>query len=325
MNSYATLVFSNHRPEMVPMAMALMARYDAIILEEPPDSGFRKMVCGQIGIDDYILTLDTEYPEFSRRMAQGLRGHYGSGKRLYQIEPFLEKLIQIHECFAAGGSPHDLKRGSASWQVYQAERRATAVLLDFYRISVRGTFDATVAAVKRFARADARRFELRDEMRAKLLVCRLTQGGTYYIEAGPIHYPLWRKLKHRLPQSYKLNVRFLMAEVARALGYHRHLYGPGDLLTLLYSFHPGYSSRRADLLAAQALVYNKLIAKEEIVAAAGHYPHTADELAADDLVRRLTLADCRRLFPRIRRASANTAADTVEAYLSRKRRQPSTR
>ena len=51
--------------------------------------------------------------------------------------------------------------------MYRAEHVATKALIDFYRASGRGKFDTTVDAVKRFARADARRFALRDQMRAE--------------------------------------------------------------------------------------------------------------------------------------------------------------
>lgn len=143
-------------------------------------------------------------------------------------------------------------------------------------------------------------------------------GGTYHIEAGPIHYPLWRELKERLPPDATLTVKFLMADAVRDMGLRGHPYGPGDLLTLLHRFHPDRSSPREDLLAARALIYNKVIAKEEIAEDAEPYPHIRDELMAADTVRGLSLTDCRRLFPLIRRASTATARETVRRYLAGK-------
>ena len=120
------------------------------------------MLVGKTSIASYLESLDIEYPEFSRRMSQTLRELHAVGKTLYQVEPFLERLLQIHELFADGGSPADLPAGTPLHAVYMAERAATAALLDFYKVSVRGDFNQAVAAVKRFARADARRFLLRD-------------------------------------------------------------------------------------------------------------------------------------------------------------------
>lgn len=315
MISRATLVLANHRPETVDLAKALMARHDAVILEEPPDPGLTPMISGRLGIDPYLETLDLEYPEFGRRMCEVLQGLHRDGKRLYQIEPFLERLIEIHERFADGGRPADLKAGTDLHRVYIAERDATAALIDFYEVSGGGTFEETIGAVKHFARADARRFALRDRMRAEAVAAVLMNDGTNYIEAGQMHYPLFQELKRRLPAGYDLTVTFLMAGAVREMGYRSHLYGPGDLLTLLYRFHPNRSRREDDLFAGRALIYSKLIAKEEIVETPDPYPHTRDELEVDATVRQLSLADCRRLFPLVRRASTDIARDMVRHYL----------
>jgi hypothetical protein len=318
MNSRATLALSNHRPESVIPAQRLMARHDAVILEEPPDDHFQKMLSGELGIEAYLRELDLEYPEFGIRMSEVLQEFHASGKNLYQIEPFLEKLLEIHEFFAEGGRPDDLKKGTDLYKVYDAERMATAALLDFYKVSVSGAFEKSVDAVKRFARADAERFLLRDRMRADAIVAVLDRPGSYYVEAGQIHYFLWRELKRRLPPNYPLNIRFLMSEAVREMGYRGHLYGPGDLLTLIYIFHPKRNDRREDVLAARALIYSKVIAKEEILESADPYPHTRDELETNAMVGNLTLEDCGRLFPSICRASSETARERVRKYLSRK-------
>ena len=318
MHSKATLVLANHRPESIDAATELMQRHDAVILEEPPDELFPHMLTGKMSISSYLETLDVEYPEFSRRMSSVLRRLHTAGKRLVQVEPFLEGLLQIHSLFADGGSPADIKPGSTLFAIYDAERSATAALLDFYRVAVNGHFEAAVEAVKHFSRTDARRFMLRDKMRAEALSQVLTGAGSWYIEAGPIHYPLWAQLKRRLPEGYPLKVKFLMADAVRAMGYRDHTYGPGDLLTLLHRFHPNSSDPREDLLAARTLVYNKMIAKEEIVDSADPFPHTRDELRTAAIVRQLTIADCRRLFPFVRRATTESAREMVQHYLERK-------
>ncbi|MBR9986707.1 MAG: hypothetical protein KFF68_12430 [Desulfosarcina sp.] len=319
MNARATLVLANHRPETIPAAQRLMARHDAVILEEPRDPQFLSMLDGQMSIETYLETQELEYPEFSRRMANILRERHRAGTRLYQIEPFIDHLLAIHERFADGEGPSDLPVGTALHRVYLAEREATAALIDFYAVSTSGTFEATVEAVKRFALSDARRFALRDRMRAAAMVDVITAPGRTYIEAGLIHFPLWHALRRRLPSDFPLRVHFLMADAVRSMGYRSHLYGPGDLLTLHYRFHPQRRFQEEGLLAARALIYSKLIAKEEMIDAGEPYPHTRDELEVGAVTARLTLTDCRRLYPPIRRASTTTAREMVRHYLGRKK------
>ena len=318
MSPQATIVLANHRPETIDGAQRLMTRHDAVILEEAADPQFMAMLSGQVAIDTYLENQDVEYPEFSLRMATELRKHHRAGIKLFQIEPFIDHLLAIHQRFADGDAPSDLPTGTAMHQVYLAERKATAALIDFYQVSTRGSLSATIEAVKRFARCDAQRFALRDRMRAAGMVNIITAHGRTYIEAGPIHFPLWHELKRRLPSGFPLNVHFLMAGAVRAMGYRGHLYGPGDILTLLYRFHPGRHFQAEDLLAARALVYNKLIAKEEIVGTDDPYPHTRNELEVGAMTARLSMTDCRRIYPLVRRTSTSTARELVEHYLRRK-------
>lgn len=152
-------------------------------------------------------------------------------------------------------------------------------------------------------------------MRADAIVEVLMHQGAYYIEAGQIHYPLWQELKRRLPVHYPLNIKFLMADAVHEMGYRGHLYGPGDLLTLLYLFQPNRNYREDDKLAARALIYSKLIIKEELVETTVPYSHTRDEVDIAATVQHLSLEDCCRLFPLIRWAPTDTAKDLVRHYL----------
>ena len=309
--SQATLVLSTHRPETVPLAKTLMADHDTVILEEPPDPGFTSMLSGRLEIDAYLQELDLEFPAYSRLMCEALRVLQHKGIRIVQVEPFIDTLLKIHEFFADGGKPSDLPQNTTLHRVYEVERKATAALLNFYSVSVRGTFDACIEAVKRFARADAQRFALRDQLRTEAIIEIIAAPGRHFIEAGQIHYPLWRELKSRLPRGYRLRVCFLMAAILRTLGLKGHLYGPGDLLTLLYRFHPHRGFDEEDILAARALVFIKLIAKEEIEETSDPVPHCRDELEIGAITRALSMADCRRLFGLIRKKSTPDAREIV--------------
>jgi hypothetical protein len=140
-------------------------------------------------------------------------------------------------------------------------------------------------------------------------------SGKAYIEAGQIHYPLWHELRRRLPAGFPLRVHFLMTAAVRKLGYRRHLFGPGDLLTLYYRFHPRGRFQAEDLLAARALIYSKLILKEEIAVDADTYPHTRDELAVGSVTDQLSLDDCRKLYSFLRRASTSDSRKIVKRHL----------
>ncbi|MEJ2221159.1 MAG: hypothetical protein P8X80_10110, partial [Desulfobacterales bacterium] len=91
-----TIGFSIHRSEVIDITADLMHCHDVIFLEEPPASGLQEMLQGALSIDDYLLPAEVEYPEFSRRMCLLLRELYQDGKKIIQVEPFLEHLLAIH-------------------------------------------------------------------------------------------------------------------------------------------------------------------------------------------------------------------------------------
>lgn len=312
-----TLAFSIHRPEILPLAADLMAAHDVICLEEPPTAGFAAMLRGELPIAEYLLETETEYPEFGRLTCDLLQVLARSGKAIFQVEPFLETLVGIHDFFADGGRPRDLPAGSTAARVYAAEKAATAALLAYYRTVMTGAFEAAVAAVKAFAAVDAARFRLRDELRADALASRMAGHDRVYVEAGEMHHGLLRALHARLAGRGRLKVVYLTAPVVRRLTGRRHLAGPGDRLTLIYLYHPRSRDRRLDLLAARSLVYNKLLTKEEMAAGPGEFPHTIDEVATIQVVQRLSLGDCKTLFPVIRRLDTPAARNLVYHHLKR--------
>ena len=310
--SLVTVAFSTHRPETSALTAASTARHEAIVLEEPPDPRLKAMLDGRLGIEEYLLPLDLEYPEFSRALCALLRNLHREGRRIYQVEPFLEVLIEIHERFAAGAHPASVDADPRLAPVYRAEKKATGALLGFYEAAGAGDFDETVAAVKRFARADAERFRLRDELRAEAVAAITAGHAATWVEAGEIHQALWSSLRRRLAGGCKLQRCFVLAPVYRATAGRPHLFGPGDLLTLRYVFRPDLPDRPMDdRLAAASLVYNKLLSKEEIVPAAGAFPHTRNEIDTIRFVRRLSLEGCRRLFTDLHRVPTRTAQRMV--------------
>ena len=318
-----TIGFSIHRSEIIDITADLMHRHDVIYLEEPPANGLQEMLQGDLSIDDYLLPTEVEYPEFSRHMCLLLRDLYQKGKKIIQVEPFLEHLLTIHTFFSQGHRPKELQPDSVHHRVYQAERDATKALLDYYQIVMNGSFKAAIQAIIRFARFDAARFQLRDSLRAKALATALNKGSSAFIETGVIHLALYHLLKKRLPESLQLKPVFLARKTLKILGVKGHLFGPGDQLTLTYIFHPKtHGTFREELLAAQSLIYSKLIEKEEMSADLETFPHIRNELACIDTVKLLTLEDCDRLFPLIRRVKTEHARQLIDDYLVRIKKLP---
>lgn len=312
-----TIGLSEHRPEMIPLIASAMQQHQAILLEEPADEGFERMLTGMLGVDDYLRGLDVEYPAFSREMCYLLRKLRAAGKEILQVEPYLEILLGIHAYFADGHGPDELDRDSIQYPVYLVERNATRALISFYNISMRASFEYTLEAVKHFARTDAARFRLRDSLRAQALASLAHELPSVYVEAGVIHYPLWRRLRREMDASIRLRLLFLADEAQGFANSRKHRYGPGDKLTLLYIFHPIYSEmNRENLLAARALIYSKLIAKNELTEELKSWPHLQDEVKCIHTTNRLSLNDCRNLYPRVRNGNTRQAHQVVEAYLS---------
>jgi hypothetical protein len=312
-----TIGLSMHRPEMTPFISDHMRRHEAIFLEEPPDAGFEPMLAGRLAVDDYLMQLDVEYPTFSKNMCDLLQELKGQGKKIFQVEPFLKILLGIHEFFAEGHLPGELQKNAIQYPVYLAERNATQALLAYYQTVMAGSFDDTIDAIIRFARMDAARFGLRDSLRAQEIASMVKKYASSYVEAGVMHYPLWHRLRQQLQGKLAVKVIFLADDALASSGPKGRLYGPGDQLTLMYIFHPGIlATRREKLLAARSIIYSKIIEKNELTDNLNRFPHLRNELDCIRITRQLSLEDCRRLFPLMRRASSSEARKIVGGYLT---------
>ena len=312
-----TIGLSVHRPEMITLISDLMQHHEALFLEEPPSADFRQMLQGVVSVDDYLDPLDVEYPEFSRRMCCLLRELYRNGRKIFQVEPFIESLLAIHEFFAEGHGPGELNKDSLQYPVYLAERNATAALLAYYQTVMHESFNKTIVAIKQFARMDAARFRLRDSLRAQQLAALIGKYCSSYVEAGVIHYPLWRLIRQQVSSQIRVRPVFLADAALQTMKEKGHFYGPGDQLTLLYIFHPTITNTmREQVLAARSIIYSKIIVKEELTEDVVTFPHLRDELACIRTTGQLTLDDCRRLFPLIRRTKSLDARQIVAEYLA---------
>ena len=310
-----TIGFSSHHLEALPYIREQMERHQVIVLEEPPSPYLQAMLDGSISISDYIMEFDSGFPEFDRRMCELLQELHQAGARIIQVEPYLEKLLQIHELFADGKTAEEVSREPEFKNVYEAEKRATGSLISYYAQSMEGSFAAVVEGVKDFARADAKRLTLRERLRARTVSSLHRSNETMYVEAGYIHYPLYRYLRRELGEKQKIRVVYLLAPVIKKLQGKRRNMGPGDILTLHYAFHKGLREELANVLAARSLIYIKLIEKEEIIPGKYETPHAEDEVKVNRLVDRLNFNQCRELFERIRLSKRVHAVELAREYV----------
>jgi hypothetical protein len=311
-----TIGFSSHRLEVLPVIQEEMARHQAIGLEEPPEKDFDDFLRGNLSADDYLADKEVEFPEFSLRQLDLVKSLHEQKKAILQVEPYQEKLIQIHELLAAGYPRAEVEPRPEFREIYAAESAASRTLLNFYAAAHTAPFQRVVAAVKEFARADAARFRLRDGLRAEALAPLVDRFPRLYVEAGYIHLFLIKALAQRLDGRVRLRPKFVLADKALpALGRPRPL-GPGDLLTLHYIFGGKIAPEKETLLAARSLIHIQLLTKSELAPSNDPTPHLTDEIRAARLSGRLSLEDCAALYPQIRRAPPEEAVATVVRYLS---------
>lgn len=313
-----SVAFSIHRPEVIPLCEPGMRSHRAVCLEEPETPGFLDMLEGRMSIDDYLMGTDFEYPQFSVLMCELLQTLHQEGKPILQVDPYMDVLAGIHERFAAGEGPDDIEPGTLQRAVYERERLWSGALLDFYQKSMSPDFRNLVEAVKFFGKADAARGRLRDDLRAQTLAELAQKYDSLYVEAGYIHTYLLTALRRRAPQGAKIKPLYLLEPLVRELTGERQPMGPGDVLTITYTYKPEYTGHKADLQAARSLVRIKILRKEEYPDGHEDFPHTRDEVEASRLVRALDFAECETLYGRIRSMKTADAKNLVSEFVAKK-------
>ena len=313
-----TIGFSAHRIETLPSAFQEMIQHDIIILEEPPSHYFMPMVRGHLSVEDYMLETDLGFPEFEKRMCHLLRRLHERGKEILQVEPYLERLLEIHDRFSEGNTPEDVMNTPYLREVYMAEKHATSSLIAYYTAIARSAFHEVIDTVKAFAHTDALRITLRAQMRSSAIASLPISGKTVYIESGYIHYMLYRLLCQKIDHARKIRSVFLLSPVIKRLGGKRRNMSPGDLLTLHYAFHNQLADDTENLLAARNLVYIKLIQKQEILPGLSETPHTEDDIKVNHLVDLLSFQECHEVFEHIRLKKQSNAMKFVENYIMQK-------
>ncbi len=313
-----TIGFSSHRAETIPFALQIMEQHQIVVLEEPPHPRFADMLNGNLSIADYLMEIDIEFPEFDRLMCKELRRLHQKGKKLLQIEPYLERLLKIHEYFADGMTPVDVLNMADLKAIYLAEKAATGSLINFYARSMEKDFTQVIESVKTFATADAQRSNLRSSLRSEA-IANLDTTKKIYVESGYIHYPLYRYFLQNFKDNQNIRAVYLMQPVFRKLGCKRRNMGPGDILTLYYALNLPIKKDLANLLSARSLIYTQLIETQEMLHNQSNMtPHTLDEAQANRLVDRLGFEDCKTIYSEIRFKNRHESLNLVKSYVRSK-------
>jgi len=313
MNRTVTLGFTVFRPETLPFAAAAMQGCGLVVLEEPQTPGFEAMLAGEMPPHEYVLLTEFEFPEYARRQCLLLRELHGRGVRVLQLHPWLDELVGIHEFFASGKTPDDLPQAGPARTVYERERIWTAALMRFYEASGSCDFREIVDSVNAFAKEDAKKIGDMDQARAAALgplLADMSPDSRTYVECGSIHMDMVLLL-HRQLGPGRIQVRHLMEEVCKPRHGTRRLLPPGDVLTFRHLLAAPQNPRAERLLAALAVVYNKLIQKEELTASNGEYPHMENEARVISQVSALDHDDCQDLFTAIRSLPRDKALEVL--------------
>lgn len=316
------IAFTAHRVEFLPSMIDFMKKNDIIILEEAPNSNFQRMLKGEMSIDSYIEEELFDFPQFSYHFYENLQALYKKGKIIIQIEPYIERLIKIYNIFSEGKEPKDIEKYPELREVYEAEKKATKELINFYEASISKSFDEIIESVKRFAKADADRFRLRDYLRAEEIINKLPKEGKILIEAGAIHQYLRKIISLRLNKLYRVKGIFLLQNKIRKLTGKIWLFPPGDILTLRYIFNKKENKEWENLLSARSLIYILLIEKDEMLPSkTNKFPHLMDEIEVIKFIGKLSFDDCKNLYFQLRFLNKEKRKKFIARYLQTKQQQ----
>ena len=303
-----TVGLTPHRLEFLPESLKLMEEHELVVLEEPPHPKFKDLLEGRVPIENFVRESESGFPAYALELYRALKDLYARGKKILQVEPYLERWVKIQEALAEGRKPEELKRDPELSPVYLHEHETFGRLLEFYG-AMKTSFEELVERIKAFARADARRIDFRDRLRAQAIleILKTSSKASLYIEAGYIHLKLVYYLARGKPSSCRLEVRNLILSAVKAEGLKGLWPSPGDGLTSYYLFGK-HRPIDENLLAARSLIYIRLIEKEELKPTEEEpFPHLTDELFWRAFVNELSYEECRRLDAEIRLLTTSAA------------------
>ena len=285
-------MFTSHRVEMLPHFEEYAVKFDKIIIEEPRDKDFERMLKGEITVEDYVEKLNTAFPVYSQYQCELLKKLYAKGKKIHQVEPYLEILEKIHKAIERG-KVEEIPSDEDTTKVREIERKVNEAWIDYQEAFIKKDFDGLVDATVRFSKADAERFKVRDFMRAREIAKVIENNSSVLVEAGQIHLLLPKYLEEL---GFKVSTVSLPEMVAKKLGIELYP-NPGNELTKKFMLGEDISDEEARLMAARGLIYISLVPKEEMLPTDDNpYPHLIEEIKIAKAVSKLSYDGCKKLF-----------------------------
>jgi hypothetical protein len=296
------IALTSHRVEFIPLLRDEALASDVIILEEPPNESLFRLLRGEITLESYVRSLDTSFPLYTYFLADLLKNLHSMGKRILQVEPYLEVVQKIQQSIESG-SFDELIRDERIEKIRQTEKKAFGAFIDYQEAFMSGDFERLIEATINFSRADAERFVVRDSMRLDAIADTLRDAGNepdvrVLIEAGSIHTQIPESLDRMLDMDYvrKINLKKKAAEM---LGVEA-IKNPGTLLTEIFIRNENISGEELRTLAARSLLYISKVTPEEMMPDSNNrFPHFLEEVRVSEEVYSMDYEQCREEFERI--------------------------
>ncbi len=260
------VVLTSHRVENLPFLRREFEKNNKIVLEEPKNNILKEVLEGKMEVETYVRMINTQFPVYTSKLLETLREL--KDKEILQIEPYLEEVEKLQE-FRGGNE-----------KVRDMERKVNLAYLDYVEAFMKGDFDEIIQRVINFAKADAERFVMRDEMRAKEI-----DFDDATIEAGVMHTKLVELLDAEV-----VHVPELIADRLNV----KYLDTPGNTLTKSFIYE--FDCDR-ELLAARSLIYVTLVEKKEMLPTdSDPFPHFVHEQKVIRFVNKLDYEKCKKVF-----------------------------
>ena len=290
----ALISYVSHRAELLPLLLQLVKKCKKFVLEEPMTVELKKLLSGEMNVKEYVMWADTTFPVYTTHFAKILLDLKSKGVEILPVEPYLEVIEGIHRAVEENRYEEYVK-DEVVQKVLKAERAATGALIEYQKAFMSRDFDLVVESTLKFAKADANRFVLRDEMRARKIA---EIDGEYTVEAGQMHFLLEDMLKDLIDEVKSVNLVEKAAEIAGI----KYVKNPGNELTEMYIREIAGENFEGDeeLLAAQALVYISLLKKEEMLPTAREpFPHLKNEVTCAKIAKSMNYGECRKFIERV--------------------------
>ncbi|AGK60890.1 hypothetical protein Asulf_00883 [Archaeoglobus sulfaticallidus PM70-1] len=297
------VVLTSHRVEYIPMIRDSAMASEVIMLEEPPNDNLFRFFNGEMDLRSYVKSLDTSFPVYTYFLSDLLKHMNSMGKRILQIEPYLE-IVQKMQKSIEDGTFEEFVKDKTIESVRNIEKKVFGAFIKYQEVFMSKDFDELVDATVNFSVADAERFRFRDEMRLSKIfeviehLREKDENMKIMIESGSIHTRIPERLNKELKEDYIKTVD-LKRIAAKMLGIE-YLKNPGTQLTEIFINDVDAGEEELKLLAARSLVYiSKVSPQEMLPKSKNDFPHLVEEMEISKKVSSMDYDECKQEFMKI--------------------------